>query len=519
MKYKFLSFVAGISILLSACKKQIDVTPNIQTSGVSIENKMLFSTALAASLENRLVRKFLKEEALKMFDKDYDVLYHLIKDKKLDNGERFSDVLASYADKKEDFLERMEQESLLTIFIPTLEEFDAVSWDINNEIPIVAIRDRKSKNTNSLPAVKMNGDTIGLSYRTKPKFPVIVVKDNERMILKDANSKNSNSINTSNLFIKNTPNGSLFFTDENFSPKSNTTLTQRNESSSPSIIKKKTDPKVFNYGYPAANGKHQAYFSYLGGNGSLPVYDYIESSKLLSASTKEHQRDLIYYNIQTSTGEGEYEESHVEFIHSISFNNHGSEGYVVDDTRDWTDGFLEIYVHIFFINRAGGLDKLLKIFSADANVLFESEPYVNKPRVYYLPNPVPIAGWDLYNLGDTWKFYIEEYDPGSTTVHTTNISTNHTTNWRLEGTAGLDLKIIKIGASGGGGASNSETKSSTVQVSVSGSSDNLGEGILKFSDKVSLGYAFEVSPYHEAHNIYTVNTGMVELGIVPKLKY
>ena len=125
----------------------------------------------------------------------------------------------------------------------------------------------------------------------------------------------------------------------------------------------------------------------------------------------------------------------------------------------------------------------------------------------------------MYETGSMWHFFVEEVDPGSETTKTVQVSSNFSNSWEVGGNVGVDIKIVKIGVSGKGQGSSSETKTETMNYKVTGTSDDLGVGILEYGDKVSLGYQFDVSPWHEAHNIYTVNTGMVELGIVPKLKY
>ena len=53
--------------------------------------KSKFSLALAKVFaENKDVRKLIKREALKQFDYDYDVLYMLVKDKKMENKKKFN---------------------------------------------------------------------------------------------------------------------------------------------------------------------------------------------------------------------------------------------------------------------------------------------------------------------------------------------------------------------------------------------------------------------------------------------
>jgi hypothetical protein len=55
----------------------------------------LFSLTFNKALVNEDVRIFLKEEALKKFDGDYDILYQNVKNLKLKSGKTFEETLLS----------------------------------------------------------------------------------------------------------------------------------------------------------------------------------------------------------------------------------------------------------------------------------------------------------------------------------------------------------------------------------------------------------------------------------------
>lgn len=106
-------FVVSLFLLamLTACESDELFTENVEkeTSVLSEEKgfylKKTFGIALAELLEeNCSVRKLLKEEASKMFDKDYDVLYHLIKDKMLDDGLTFRESLLKFYKNESDLI-------------------------------------------------------------------------------------------------------------------------------------------------------------------------------------------------------------------------------------------------------------------------------------------------------------------------------------------------------------------------------------------------------------------------------
>ncbi|WP_282638550.1 hypothetical protein [Sphingobacterium thalpophilum] len=505
-------------LFATSCKKEIS-SDQIAADKAKMDYPEYISRVFAKALGDKQIRNFIREEALKKFDNDYDVLYQLVKDNKLENGETFAEVLESYADDRVFFRKSLENQPLLTIYVPELEKFSAESWNITSEIPLVAVRNLSEKKAGKpLLAYDAKGIIRELSYNEEPNFPVVVLKSNERVtvvnneeINKAASIRNSRKKDA----LANTKKGGIYFIDDHF---------DNIRSSISSVDTKKLagnqkGPKASTstYGYAAANGKHQMFFNFAGDDPSFP--NYVGSPTMFNAAYKQYQRDYIYYNINNLTDTGRFNNSHVESIYSISVNQNASKGYIVDDLRDWTDGILEIKVHVSFVNRTGGFESLYKIFPVSANELFKKEINIDKPRVYYLPDPIKLVGWDMYQLGDKWHFFVEEIDPGSESSKTITASSSFSSSWEVGGSGGIDIGIVKIGASAKSQGSSSNSRSETVNIKISGGSDDLGSAILEYTDKISLGYKYDVNPWHEAHDIHTINTGILELGIVPIPKY
>ena len=119
--------------------------------------KSKFSLALAKVFaENKDVRKLIKREALKQFDYDYDVLYMLVKDKKMENNKTLEELLLKYMS-KDDLLTLTQKIPTLTIFVPSLpgESFSAEKWDIEQEIPLVAYKNEENSNFSSKTCQKV----------------------------------------------------------------------------------------------------------------------------------------------------------------------------------------------------------------------------------------------------------------------------------------------------------------------------------------------------------------------------
>lgn len=115
-----------------------------------------------------------------MIDYDYDVLYQLIKDIELENGSTLERNIQDYLGIEKTILIN-EKFPTLTLFVPTLPEnsFSAEIWNPDIETPFVAIRCDYSS---EVPIYNANGEEIILTPDYIPRFPVIVVKNNERII-------------------------------------------------------------------------------------------------------------------------------------------------------------------------------------------------------------------------------------------------------------------------------------------------------------------------------------------------
>jgi hypothetical protein len=90
-----------VSLFVFSCEKKVDLEPDAASTTSSLrdgeELRKYFAKALVKALQEKEVREFLKAEALEKYDGDYDVLYALVKNKKLASGKTFEQTLASYA--------------------------------------------------------------------------------------------------------------------------------------------------------------------------------------------------------------------------------------------------------------------------------------------------------------------------------------------------------------------------------------------------------------------------------------
>jgi hypothetical protein len=141
-----------------------------------------FSRSLAKSLnQSKMLRDIIRTKALEMFDEDYELLYEMIKDERVENNVTVEELISkNITDKK--VLKKLDTEyPTLTILVPTLpkDSFSPQKWNTATEIPKVAVR---LNSTNDVPIIDGDGSEKLMEGKYTPGFPVIVVKENERLV-------------------------------------------------------------------------------------------------------------------------------------------------------------------------------------------------------------------------------------------------------------------------------------------------------------------------------------------------
>ncbi|UII29884.1 hypothetical protein LVD17_16415 [Fulvivirga ulvae] len=422
------------------------------------ELKETFGKAFGLALtESPELRKLIKDEALKMFDNDYDVLYLAIKDVTLTEGQTVRELLLQHVDGEEELLQIENGVPLLTIFVPELPEetFSAKLWNAESVIPAVGITSYK---TNDVKIIEQDGNEFVLEAQHIPAFPVVVIKENERVIHRDA--RNSSKVkgkafragNSEFLFLADCFDGSIKSEKEN------------------ARITKTPDQKLLD-----------AYNIYLNIDG--------------------WHRDYVYYNIQPTQDRGPFSYDYMEYIRSFRMNGDPVSAYskIADQTGDptlktitgspnsgWTGGYYEFKVRVLLNAKNGVGEELITYFSALPDDLFVVE--YEKKLFFYMPKitgfrsksvDLPLFAWDLNDYASTIKIEVEEVDLTETIVNSETRTVKFATNFAIEGT------LKKIGLKFG--ASLEETRSQTVSRTYTLGNDQLGGVIVNFADDVVLG--------------------------------
>lgn len=497
-------FLFFVVVTFAACRK--NEFQSIQPEKISEKQvaKIEFARTLAKAIAKEpLLRSFIKSEALKQFDKDYDVLFNLVKDQIMEDGESVYEKIEKYASAKENLDKNLSMLPLLTIYVPVLPDFYAEKWDTNLEIPRVAVEpDKKNLLQKNVEIYDGDGTKINLESKYVPGFPVIVIKENERVTIQNAENPTSNKqfIQGSDLavpFMK--KNGLTYsFISEDF------------------------------------NGNIQARPTIASGIDAVNITAF--------NSGNEWQRDYVYYGITPTNQTGIFTNRFSEFIKSFKLINGNDHTLIGDHTNDpkinqayngkgfsslpsvpWVEGNYEFRVSVLINAKNGVGQELRKIFTIRGSDLFS--PQYQRVNVgggflnyhyFLLTSVVPkqvdmnleLIPWDLEQYGSAWKFIVSEYDPAEEITY-------QVTNTAVFG-ANFSFDPVLSGTVKGGakfGASAQTTHSTVYTYKTTTGSDDLGEGILEFRSPII------TSQNGTLYNTYEVTTGVVSFSVEPKRIY
>ncbi|MNX71726.1 hypothetical protein D3C86_1030510 [compost metagenome] len=488
--------------LIFSCKKDFK---NNQLENEVVKNKTLnvdsakkqFAIILSKAVnEDISLREFIKNESLKQIDNDFDVFYAFVRDKIVSKNETFRTKLVKYADNESKLKEIEDCLPLLTIFVPKLPTgFSAEKWNTSNENPLVTtentVKNQQEFFGDGHFVLSLNRDEI-------PAFPTLVIKNNERIKVKDEILLKSGSANSLS-------KDSYAFVDPAFD----------------GTIKTKGDP--------------------VGGTNHLidfPVGQVdpilLNAYDLMGVSNSDWQRDHIYYGLNHDPDtKGPLNISLKETIRSIRFNN-SAIGFMRDQddptyvgeklglmtpNLKWTDGNFEFRFEILINNKLGLGTTITRMVSIDPDLLFYLEyeyrfkvgNIYNYARIKTIHNNkvglnIPLINWDLENNGMAWKFYVSEIDDQQTSTRTETSTMEFATNFGFNTTLG---KVTKYGLNFG--ASAKSTKTNTYTLTTQLNSDDLGTLELFFSDPV-------IRQRIAGSNLLdmgTISNGLIELVVMP----
>lgn len=498
---RMIVFIFSCIFIATSCEKESFLNqekPNKESSQEShIET---FSKIISkAIVENNELRDFIKKEALKMIDNDYDVFYPIVKNKLIKDNLTFRDVLKKYVD-NEEVLTSLEQSlPLLTIYIPELPSgFNAEIWKTHEEIPHITTGLVRN---NSITYYKNGKKDFEEEAQLIPGFPLLIIKNNERIKHSNGMTKSSHSLNNSYEFI-----------DEAFNGNNNKSINTK-----ATIIAKSQHPYLVRaYEEMGVNGLYW-------------------------------QRDNIYYGLTKNsgtTGQGSLDRSLVETITSINIepaaynkiSDQDGDPFIKTENiytswvgagRDaypifWTEGKYEFKIDVLINNTVGLGTTITKYISASPidlfDINFERKTMSSNREMYKFKSiessrnllvNIPLVCWDLSQNGFSWKFLISETDDQEQVTRSDTNSSAFAMNVSAGFKFGLNF-----------GASYSTTKSNTYTIVTFKNSDDLGTLEANFSDPVVTNYSPLATTDKEGLGVtYDIGNSYVRLSIEPRKLY
>lgn len=498
--------------------KTIDIkTVDLQKAAILKEK---FAISLAKALDdNQGLRQFIKEEALKKINKDFDVIYQVVKNQTLtssysrsSSSQSIRDILLPYFLNEAELLEIENALPLLTIFVPDLQDgsFSAVNWNTTNQIPLVAVR---SHLTNDVKIINSLGEQNMLPAEFMPDFPVVVVKDNERIIssmnLTQFNSLDTQIITNSNSSVQ------LRFLDDNFDGTGGVYTPQ------PILTPGLTLSRISQFEINSYN----AFANFAQGGWQRDfIYYGLTPTNTVGFKNPNYREHVTYFKLlgpPTSAYQGIATSQDPNLMPTVFGTN-------PNVTAAWTDGSFEFKVFNQYGAKASNVDASeVKGFYAEPNDLFEisyvpastnflvglvlKRPVITATKSIdffnggYKGQRLEFVSWSLHDFSYMWKIVFEEVDVPTTQEFNKTESNKYNANIGIDISTGDKVKYgLKFGASAEQNLSFSykETKTDV--------SDFLGQTVINFEDNV-----ININPSTNTFEPRKFSTGKVEFEFRP----
>ena len=328
--------VSVSSLLLLSCEKENVLERDVAAVEVAHysadELRTAFAKNLAVSLENETLRGFLKVEALKRFDGDYDILFNMVKNNPVnEKGDTFSEILST-SWKGEISLEEVAVGlPTLNILIPDLLSAPTELWDTKEHTPLVAVKnsEQHQEGVDFLHAYNSDGQQKQLSAFEEPLATTLVVESSERVVALKFNDRKTNArkidINKW-LPIFQEGNNQYYITSENFLFKE--TLHERNS------IATSENNNICDVFW---QDRHIPL--------SIPGVGYSKLVDMRRASAtyngySDHMRERLYYG---NLGDQPLKSNMFDRLQFFKFRS----SYAASRAADgWADGDLELYCYV-----------------------------------------------------------------------------------------------------------------------------------------------------------------------------
>lgn len=517
------------TITFTSCDSDMVETASKGTTNGSIEKNVSEVTAersfakilsVAAAKEASL-RTFLKHEAQKQFDKDYDVFYPYVKDKEIKPGKTLRDILVECSSEEE--IGVIENSApLLTIMIPDLESFKAFS--VNNWDPSLDQIATTYAAGNDNSVFFAEGDSLfSLPAGSLPNFPFLVVKSNERMkVVGSTSSTRGGNAPSSYDFVDPAYDGAKV--DQTRAVD----IVEKNlevaPEEKPYLKKEQLDTRCIEAYNLAKNNNHLIDREY--------IYYNLSPQNPSNGRLDPYVREKLYmFRISPSKYNQLIDEKLGEDpkLQTVYYKkSHPSQEQMVKDL--WTNGAFEIVFQSYKGGNGLVETKPISVKGSDLfyvdkfNVKYSHHTMFRHSKWWYSAIPDNLKGkwvdlssmdlyltdaWDLYNSPISYYIKIIERDNGTLKSTKESYTTSFVAKSEFGVSGGNDKVKVNLGFSG------QLTTQQTYEVSYQykDENDDLGSLLLNFRDPVIVSNEYATS---KGYQMYSLNTGAIDIVIAPK---
>ena len=516
IKSLLLAACAAALVGMAACQKD-EPAENSRPQSENVSKNEALLSCFAETLskivyERQDVREFLKEEAVKQFDKNYDVLYALIKDREI-GGTTFRDLLVEYS--SEERIATIEEHiPLLNILVPKIAIFDIAAENMDCTDPEIPVAVSKTKAT----TLYLNGQyAADLEKGEVPGFHTFVVNENSRVIV-DAITRSGEQTFT---FISPNYDGSIREEEE---PQTRSTAMTAAEVGAKAVAAygyfNDDDPKVNSRAY------QRDYIYY--GITPATANDKGTLNRLVSEYISFLEVDpRAYFKIaDQKTGEA-YEDPYIKSSQVEHKKSPYTEAELIDQM--WTKGAYDFRFEIFSANHSQPVIVYLPLkpeelwdfhttYTYQHSTWFRHSKYTYKidpnkftaKRVYLKSKQISFGKWDLSQ--EALERYVSIFEEDKEAKYVTTVSHQVTkmTSWKIAGEVKFGFGTgnkHSAGASGEVSGSTTKTESKEYTFERNEKDDNLGGIKIYFFDPIIDGKS------GSNYLVHTYNTGYVSFGL------
>jgi len=454
----------------------------------------------SAMQESPELRELIKNESLKQFNKEYEVLYQFIKDARVENELSVRGLLLKYFKDGESLAAIEALHPALTIHIPMLPagSFSAENWHTKEQIPAVAIHSPAGLNpviVSEKGQYVKNSDEFVIKNGHVPGFPVLVLKDNGRVVVSQNASSRYPSLNNRNSdyvfdFIDDCFDGSIG-NAESVEDRD----TENTEISLRSVMLWSTNQ----------------------------IGSKIIDAYYIFGAYGGWQRDYIYYNLTPSITTGALSRNFQETVISFRFSDQQTPQQILsyinnspasDPPFPWTSGQYNFRLEAqLAANKPGYPSLITKYFSAYPHELFDvtwvksGNTYI--PTFYgynFRSLDLPVLNWNLEHYGEVMKYSIWKMSPSSTVTQTFTFTSAFSNNVKYNVKEGLEY-----------GNTSTTTSGSTYTITYQISDVPLGDVLVNFAEPAIVSSVFMFG--RTLYGLLDYTSGIYTIHLIPVKRY